>query len=45
VNTDQGNQWFQDEIDISVVANDFEVKREREEKRNVCLILFKNILF
>ena len=27
MNQDQGNQWFQEQIDVAVVANDFEVKR------------------
>ncbi len=27
VDQDQGNQWFQEQIDISVVSNDFEVKK------------------
>ncbi len=40
MNTDQGNQWFQDEIDISVVANDFEVNRERERRKKKCLFNF-----
>jgi hypothetical protein len=26
IDQDQGNQWFQEQIDISVATNDFEVK-------------------
>jgi hypothetical protein len=28
VDTSQGNQWFQEAIDVLVIANDFEVKEK-----------------
>lgn len=31
VEGDQGNQWLQEQIDISVVANDFEVTRNKNK--------------